>query len=89
MTTFDEKMTAQEGRANFVVQGIVIPVAWDEKGNIVQTALATAAEESFLVEPKGKGMDMARLVRDRVTLVGQVRQEGDKRIIEVDDYWLG
>jgi hypothetical protein len=89
VATREETKGHHEQKGGFLVKGILIPESWDQNGNIVRIAIATAGEENFLVDLKGKGKDVVRLIREKVTVVGQVREEGNQRILEVEDYWLG
>jgi hypothetical protein len=89
MTTRRETKASHEGIGGFLVRGILIPESWDQNGNIVTIAIATTEEENFLVDLKGRGKDVARLIREKVTVLGQIREEGNQRILEVEDYWLG
>lgn len=78
-----------DGKRGSFLRGILIPEAWDENGNIIRIALATAEEENYLVDLRGREKEVAHLIRERVTVLGQVRMEGKQRILEVEDYWLG
>jgi hypothetical protein len=78
-----------EGKEGYLIRGILVPAAWDENGNIIRIALATEEEEHYLIDLSGRGRDVARLIREKVTVLGQIRQEGNKRILAVEDYWLG
>jgi len=89
MATPKETKGDPEGKRGFLLRGILIPEAWDEEGNVIRIALATAEEQYYPLDLSGKGKDVARLIREKVTVLGQIRKEGSQRILEVHDYWLG
>jgi hypothetical protein len=89
MATPKETKVYPDGKGGSLLRGIFIPEAWDENGNIIRIALATEGEENYLVDLRGREKDVARLVREKVTVLGQIRKEGNQRILEVEDYWLG
>ena len=41
-------MTLMRGR------GVIIPVEWDENGNVVAIAISTHGEEEYVIEEEGK-----------------------------------
>jgi hypothetical protein len=88
VATREETKGRHERKEGVLVRGILIPESWDQDGNIVRIAIATAGEENFLVDLKGRGKDVVHLIREKVTVVGHVRKEGNQRILEVEDYWL-
>lgn len=68
------------------LRGLIIPVAWDEKGNAVATAISTHSEEEYVVEGFGKGKELVSLIREEVEVSGVVKNEGNKKIIRVKKY---
>jgi hypothetical protein len=89
MATPKDTKVCPEGRGGSLLRGILVPEAWDENGNIVRMALATAEEEHYVVDLRGREKDVTHLIREKVTVLGQIRNEGNQAILEVEDYWLG
>ena len=62
------------------MEGIIIPVHWDEEGNPVAIALATSQEEEFLINIKNKkGKKLLEFVRKKVRIQGAITLLGDNQ----------
>ena len=70
------------------IKGIIIPVDWDEKGNVVAVALSTHDEKEYMINRTGKGDELRALIREEVEVLGQVGQKGGRRMITVQEYSL-
>ena len=68
------------------IKGIIIPVDWDDKGNVVAIALSTNDEEEYLIEGKGKGGELRRFLREEMEINGFVSHEKDIKMIRVTTY---
>ena len=69
------------------VRGLVIPVDWDEKGNVTATAISTQLEEEYLVEQNAWREALLAFLRQRVKVSGSVAVKDDgKKIITVKRY---
>ena len=69
------------------VRGLVIPVDWDDKGNVTATAISTHLEEEFVVDQNAWGEALLAFLRQRVKVSGSVvLQEGGKKVITVKNY---
>ncbi len=66
------------------LRGIVIPVAWDERGNAIKAAILTANEQEYAVEEDEKGNKLLALVQHVVEISGVVREEAGCKIITVE-----
>jgi hypothetical protein len=73
-------MTLMRGR------GVIIPVEWDENGNVVVIAISTHGEEEYVIEDEGKGEELKALIRQEVEVFGEVRKRDAKRFIKVTKY---
>ncbi len=69
------------------IRGIVIPVAWDEKGKVVAAALSTHTEDEYLIDPDYKGKELLHHIQEEVEVSGVVREE-DKKILNIQKYIL-
>jgi len=69
------------------VRGLVIPVDWDDKGNVTATAISTHLEEEYLVDQDAWGEALLAFLRQRVKVSGSVVLKKDgKKVIKVKKY---
>ncbi len=69
------------------VRGLVIPVDWDDKGNVTATAISTHLEEEYLVDQNAWGEALLAFLRQRVKVSGSVvLKAGGKKVITVKKY---
>jgi hypothetical protein len=71
------------------LKGVVIPVDWDEEGNVTGAAVSTYDEDEYFIEGRGEGVRLMADMRKRVQVQGTVREEGGRKIITVKHYSLG
>jgi len=65
------------------IEGIIIPANWDEKGNVVDLAIATSDEKEYLITDKDQVARLKPLLRQAVEIRGILRTKEGKRIINV------
>ncbi len=75
----------EKNRRLIAIKGIVIPVAWDQKGNPISVAIATHTEEEYVVSNDSKGKELFNLIREGVEITGLVKQSAGIKIIEIKD----
>ncbi|MBC8433128.1 MAG: hypothetical protein H8D96_14565 [Desulfobacterales bacterium] len=63
------------------IRGIVIPVAWDEKGDVISVAIATYQEEKYLVADSSTGRRLISLLKKSVAVEGVIKDEDTDKII--------
>jgi hypothetical protein len=63
------------------IRGIVIPTAWDEKGDVISVAIATYHEEKYLVADNVTGRRLMSLLKKNVTVDGVIKDEDTVKII--------
>jgi len=68
------------------IHGIVIPSAWNEKGDIISVAIATYNEGKYLVKDNTKGRQLLSLLRKRVVANGVLATHEPIKIIEIDNF---
>jgi len=69
------------------IRGLVIPVDWDDKGNVTATAISTHLEEDYLVEQNAWGEALLAFLRQRVKVSGSLTvKENGKKVISVKKY---
>ena len=67
-------------------RGIIIPVEWDENGNVVAIGISTHDEDEYVIENEGEGEELKALIRQEVEVFGEVRRRNTKRFIRVTKY---
>ena len=72
----------------FKIQGLIIPVDWDEAGRVLAVAVSTFDEEEYLVEKDGKGDELLGLLRKEVEVNGVVGIRDGGKTIKVKKYTL-
>jgi hypothetical protein len=65
------------------IQGLVVPIDWDDDGNVTSVAIATRAEEEFLIRDSDKVEELKRLLRQEVEVRGEMTLEGSQKVILV------
>lgn len=70
------------------IRGIVIPVEWDEKGNILSVAISSRDEDEYFVSNRDKGQELRALSREEVEVFGVLTEEDDRKWITVKRYNL-
>jgi len=65
------------------IQGIVVPIDWDEDGNVTSVAIATRKEEEYLIRNNDKVEELKRLLRQEVEVQGETTLEGSQKVILV------
>ncbi|MGD8372363.1 MAG: hypothetical protein PVG64_07495 [Syntrophobacterales bacterium] len=69
------------------VRGLLVPVDWDDKGNVTAAAISTHFEEEYLIEQNAWGEALLAFLRQRVKVSGLVAQnDTGKKIITVNNY---
>jgi hypothetical protein len=69
------------------IKGLVIPVGWDDKGNITATAISTHFEEDYLVDQNAWGEELIAFLRQKVKVSGCMTQnKNGKKFITVKRY---
>ncbi len=66
------------------IRGILVPVEWDQKGNVTRVGLMTEDEEEYLLDEDRNSVGLFSLVRRQVQVRGRSRQEGGRKIILVE-----
>lgn len=69
-----------------MIRGVVIPMDWDEHGNVVSIAISSHDETEYLVDKGGKGHELLAFVRKEVEVGGEIREEDHRKVIRVKKY---
>lgn len=68
------------------VEGIILPASWDNKGNVVDLAIATRDEEEYLITDRDQVARLKPFLRQEVAITGILRNQEGKRIIRVERF---
>ena len=69
------------------IRGLLVPVDWDEKGNIIKTAVSTYFEEEYLIEKNVRGEALLPFLRQKVKVIGFVRMDDrGRKVVRVEEY---
>jgi hypothetical protein len=80
-------MKNQDASNLTTIRGLVIPVDWDDKGNVTATAISTHLEEEFVVDQNAWGEALLAFLRQRVKVSGSVvLKEDGKKVSTVKRY---
>ena len=68
------------------IRGVVVPMAWDDRGNVVAIALSTHDEHEYAIDRGGKGEELLSLIRKEIVANGIVTEKGKKKVIKIVNY---
>ena len=74
-----------EKTETITIRGILIPNAWNEKGDVVAVVIATYNEEKYLVSDKKMIQKLLSFLRKRVVVNGTVNRQDTHRTIDIKD----
>jgi len=69
-----------------IVRGVVIPMDWDEQGNVVRIAISSHDENEYMVETGGKGRELLAFIRKEVEVGGDIKEADHGKVIKVKKY---
>jgi hypothetical protein len=70
------------------IRGLIMPVNWDERGNVTAIAASTFDEEEYLLDYNKKIERLFPLIRKEVEVTGYVRVENGKKVMTVKKFHL-
>ena len=74
-------------KGSSTIRGLLLPVDWDERGNITETAVSTYFEEEYLIESNARGEALLPFLRQKVKVVGLVSMdERGRKVVRVEEY---
>jgi hypothetical protein len=74
-----------EKRETITIRGILIPSAWNEKGDVVALVIATYNEEKYLVSDRQMVQKLLSLLRKRVVVNGIIHRQDPNQVIDIRD----
>ena len=67
--------------------GIVLPIQWDENGNIIRISLNTSDEKAYVIDYSGRGRELLNHLQDMIEVDGKVQQRlGGSLYLKVNNY---
>lgn len=82
-----KKREAKRG-PGVTLQGVIIPVEWDEEGNVTTVSVSTFNEESYIVDHTEKGRDLIGFVQSEVEVTGFIDDVAGAKVVRVTDFSL-
>jgi hypothetical protein len=70
------------------IEGIIIPVRWDEDGNPIAVALATSQEEELIINMRSaRAKELLELLQKKVRIAGSIAKlDNDQKMITIRRY---
>jgi hypothetical protein len=68
------------------IEGLIIPAGWDNKGNVVDLAIATRDEKEYLITDNDRVAELKPLLRQEVEIRGILQTKEGKKIIKVKGF---
>ena len=70
------------------VHGLIIPIEWDEGGDVIAIAVSTFDENEYLIEQDEMGERLMSFLREEIAVSGSYRFTGGRKIVRVTDYTI-
>ncbi len=71
--------------ALITLKGIIIPVDWDNKGNVIAVAISTDREEEYLICNDDKGKGLFQFIQDLVMVRGTIEEVAGIKLMKIDN----
>ena len=68
------------------IHGLLLPVEWDERGNVAAVAIYAFDETEYLVDKDERGLSLLPLIKNKITAKGLIREEQGRFRIKITDY---
>jgi len=68
------------------IHGLIIPIEWDEMGNVIAISVSTFDEDEYLIEKDEIGEKLISFLRQEIEISGLYRLKGGRKIIRVKGY---
>jgi len=65
------------------IRGLVIPVEWDDKGNILNLVISTFDEDEYLIELDQRGKQLMSSIRQELEVTGEVTEIEERKVIKI------
>lgn len=68
------------------IEGLLIPAGWDNKGKVIDLAIATQNEQEYLITDKDQVKRLKLFLRQEVEIKGILQTKEGKRFIQVKKF---
>ena len=82
------RVDKKEGNPMVTINGIVIPIEWDDIGNVMAIALSTFDEKEYVIDKRGRGIELISHLREELEISGVLSQVENNQVITVTDYMI-
>ena len=65
------------------LKGIIIPVNWDNKGQVAVIAISTHGEDEYLIYDDFKGKKLFNFIQELVTVKGEIKEVAGIKQIKI------
>ncbi len=76
------------GKSQTVINGIIVPSEWNEKGEIQNIVIVTFDEDTFLIADNDHARTLMNSLRKTVTLSGKVSIKGIQKEIRISNFQI-
>jgi hypothetical protein len=70
------------------IRGVIIPVDWDEAGNVTEVAISAQNEIEYRIDLVARGKELMAFLNREVEVSGKVAESGQGKTIAIIDYSL-
>ena len=72
---------------SITIWGLLVPVDWDDEGNITETAVSTYFEEEYFIAKNARGEALFPFLRQEVKVIGLMRMDDrGRKVVRVEEY---
>ena len=72
---------------SITIRGLLVPIDWDEKGNITEIAVSTYFEEEYLIQKNVREEALLPFLRQKVKVIGLVSMDDrGRKVVRVEEY---
>nr|NJM04918.1 hypothetical protein [Desulfobacula sp.] len=76
------------GRPQTIINGIIVPSEWNDKGEIQNIAVVTFDEDTFLIADNHHARALMNSLRKTVTLSGKVSMKGAQKEFRISKFQI-
>jgi len=77
------------GSVPVTIRGLIVPMDWDDRGNITGVAISTPSEEEYRIELDRRGEELLAFARARVRASGMITLDAQgRKVIMVETYQI-
>ena len=66
------------------LKGIIIPVDWDNEGNVIAIAISTHGEEEYLICNDNNGKKLFNFIQNLVKVSGKIKEVAGIKLIKIN-----